>query len=818
MKINGKKNLFIIPGLMAFALGFFLLSAETAKAGDFDFTCIPPPLLQQNCDDGEAQTSFDITEPTPGTVRFTFTNVGGIPMKIATVYFDDMNGDLQGPMTFIEAGSGIVDFEEEFGPKDPPRGANLIPPFVSEFSAEKVDGDVDAVDPGESLGVEFTIAGGKTFADILDDLGSGALRIAEHVINFASTNGSSEAFVNNAKYGLTVTLAGSGTGTVNSAPSGINCPGDCSEFYNTGTIVTLTPTPDGGSVFAGWTGDPDCSDGQVTMNGTISCTATFTSVSSDLSITKTDSSDPVVVGGNVTYSVTVTNNGPDNATGVVVTDTLDPSVTYVSATPSQGTCSEAGGTVTCNLGSIANGANATISIVVTTTMTGTIGNAASVSGNETDPDESNNTTPVVQTTVVSQSVDLSITKTDNPYDPVDVGLDITYTVTVTNNGPGGATGVTVTDTLDPNVNYVSATPSQGSCVEGGGVVTCSLGALANGANATITIVVSTTVAGIVGNTADVAGNESDSDLSNNSATENTNVGDVSRLINISTRAEVRTGDNVMIGGFILGGGVPKTILVRAQGPSLVDFGVSGVMANPTLELYSDSTLIAQNDDWQDPVTQCDSPATGCGDAAAIQATGLDPCTAATTGCTFDSAVLITLPPGPYTAIMRGVGGGTGVGLLGVFDPDTGTLPKLVNISTRGLVLTGDSVMIGGFIIGAGTGNKSVLVRAQGPSLVDFGVSGVLPNPTMQLYSGSTVIARNNDWQTTDPLCGSPATACGDDQDIIATGLDPCTAATTGCTLDSAIHITLPPGPYTAIVSGVGGATGVGLVGIFELGP
>jgi hypothetical protein len=345
-----------------------------------------------------------------------------------------------------------------------------------------------------------------------------------------------------------------------------------------------------------------------------------------------------------------------------------------------------------------------------------------------------------------------------------------------------------------------------------------LGALANGANATITIVVSTTVAGIVGNTADVAGNESDSDLSNNSATENTNVGDVSRLINISTRAEVRTGDNVMIGGFILGGGVPKTILVRAQGPSLVDFGVSGVMANPTLELYSDSTLIAQNDDWQDPVTQCDSPATGCGDAAAIQATGLDPCTAATTGCTFDSAVLITLPPGPYTAIMRGVGGGTGVGLLGVFDPDTGTLPKLVNISTRGLVLTGDSVMIGGFIIGAGTGNKSVLVRAQGPSLVDFGVSGVLPNPTMQLYSGSTVIARNNDWQTTDPLCGSPATACGDDQDIIATGLDPCTAATTGCTLDSAIHITLPPGPYTAIVSGVGGATGVGLVGIFELGP
>ena len=181
--------------LFIFCLGM-LVSVVPAWAVTFNFTCIPPPLLQQNCDDGALQTSVDITEPVSGTVRFTFNNVGSIPMKIATVYFDDMNGVLLGPMTFIQAGPGFVDFEEDFSAGDPPRGANLSPPFVSEFEATKIDGNENAVDPGESLGIEFSIAGGKTFSDILDDLGSGALRIAEHVTTFTATNGSSESFVN----------------------------------------------------------------------------------------------------------------------------------------------------------------------------------------------------------------------------------------------------------------------------------------------------------------------------------------------------------------------------------------------------------------------------------------------------------------------------------------------------------------------------------------------------------------------------------------------------------------------------------------------
>src|SRR3989337_1541068 len=100
-------------GIPVVFLASLLLDAVPAKAGNFDFTCIPPPSLQQNCDDGQAQTSVGVTEPSPGQVLFTFTNVGSIPMKIASVYFDDMNGVLQGPMTIIEAGPGAVDFAPE---------------------------------------------------------------------------------------------------------------------------------------------------------------------------------------------------------------------------------------------------------------------------------------------------------------------------------------------------------------------------------------------------------------------------------------------------------------------------------------------------------------------------------------------------------------------------------------------------------------------------------------------------------------------------------------------------------------------------------
>jgi hypothetical protein len=340
------------------------------------------------------------------------------------------------------------------------------------------------------------------------------------------------------------------------------------------------------------------------------------------------------------------------------------------------------------------------------------------------------------------------------------------------------------------------------------------------------------MAGDIGNTASVSATQSDPNTANNSATETTNVGDVSRLVAISTRGPVETGANVMIGGFIVGGNTPKQLLIRARGPSLGSppFNNAGVMANPTMQLFSGSTVIAQNDDWGTFDATCVSPCAGVTPVTPTSAPGSTPCEpnpgqgSPPPGCAQESALLVTVPPGAYTAIVSGVGGTSGVGLVEVFDLDNSTLPKMVAMSTRGRVLTGDSVMIGGFIIGGGTGSKTVLLRARGPSLGDppFNNPGVLADPTMQLFSGSTVIAQNNDWETFDSMCVAPCVGVTAVSSTSAPGATPCEpnpgqgSPPTNCGLESAVLITLPPGGYTAIVRGVGGGTGLGLVEIFEM--
>ncbi len=257
--------------------------------------------------------------------------------------------------------------------------------------------------------------------------------------------------------------------------------------------------------------------------------------------------------------------------------------------------------------------------------------------------------------------------------------------------------------------------------------------------------------------------------------------DPPRLGNISTRMQVLTGNNVMIAGFVIGGSTSKTVVVRARGPSLIPFGISNALANPTLQLVrsSDSAVLATNDDWQ-----------SAGNASAVTASGFAPSNS------LESAILMTLPPGAYTAIVQGVGGTTGVGIVEVFEVDAPGVP-LINISTRGQVLTGNNVMIGGFVV-QGSGPQTVVVRARGPSLVPFGITNALPNPTLQLVrsSDSMVLATNDDWQT-----------AGNAAAITSSGFAPSNS------LESAILITLNPGAYTAIVQGVSG-TGVGIVEVF----
>jgi hypothetical protein len=267
-----------------------------------------------------------------------------------------------------------------------------------------------------------------------------------------------------------------------------------------------------------------------------------------------------------------------------------------------------------------------------------------------------------------------------------------------------------------------------------------------------------------------------------STTVTVTIANSTRLINLSTRGQVQTGNNVMIGGFVIGGSTAKKVLIRAVGPNLANYGVTGVLANPTLELHksSDNSIIASNDDWGTSAN-----------AAEISASTLAPVDSK------EAAILATLNPGAYTAIVTGNGGGTGVGIVEVYELDHPEIP-MINISTRGQVLTGSNVMIGGFII-QGTSNQTVLIRAVGPNLANYGVTGVLANPTLELHKSSdnSIIATNDDWGT-----ASNAAA------IQATGLAPVSA------LESAILISLPPGAYTAVVSGANGGTGVGIIEVY----
>jgi len=297
------------------------------------------------------------------------------------------------------------------------------------------------------------------------------------------------------------------------------------------------------------------------------------------------------------------------------------------------------------------------------------------------------------------------------------------------------------------------------------------------------------------------------------------------LANISSRGGVLTGNNVMIGGFIIDGSTPKRVLIRSRGPSMAGapFFVPGTLANPKVQLFSGPTMIAQNDNWQD-APSC--PGFVCEGATEILNTGLDPCTpnpgqtSSPANCALESAILITLPPGPYTAIVNGVGGSTGLALVEVFEADASVVSELSNISTRGFVQSGDDVMIGGLII-EGSSPATVLIRARGPSMsgAPFFVPGTLANPFLQIFSGQDLIAQNDNWQDAPSCSGF---VCGTAAQIAAAGLDPCqpnpgqTVSPPSCTQESAILITLPPGAYTAIISGVGGGTGVGLVEAFEM--
>ena len=256
------------------------------------------------------------------------------------------------------------------------------------------------------------------------------------------------------------------------------------------------------------------------------------------------------------------------------------------------------------------------------------------------------------------------------------------------------------------------------------------------------------------------------------------------LANISTRMRVEPGDNVLIGGFIVSGTQPKKVIVRAIGPSLP---FAGRLSDPTLELRdATGALLRFNDNWRDGSSGFPSQFTE------IIATGLAPANNA------ESAIIATLPANGagYTAIVRGFGNATGIGVVEAYDLDGTVDSKLANISTRGFVQTGDNAMIAGTIV-QGSLPQRVIVRALGPSVP---LAGTLADPTLELRNGSgTLLASNDDWQT------------GVQQsEILGTGLAPTNDR------ESAIVAILAAGGYTAIVRGLNDTTGVALVEIYAL--
>ena len=273
------------------------------------------------------------------------------------------------------------------------------------------------------------------------------------------------------------------------------------------------------------------------------------------------------------------------------------------------------------------------------------------------------------------------------------------------------------------------------------------------------------------------------------------------LRNISTRAFVQTGDNVVIGGFIVEGPEPKRVIIRAIGPELTQYGVPNALANPTLELHNRTgALIASNDNWRTTVI---GGIITSDQVLDILRSGYAP------GDGRESAIIADLPPGNYTAIVRGVNDTTGVALAEVYDLNADTNSILGNISTRAFVQTDDNVMIGGFIV-QGTATKRVILRAIGPELAapPFNVPDALANPTLELHDETgALIATNDNWRTT--IIGGIITT-NQVRDIIASGLAPADGR------ESAIIAELPAGNYTAILRGVNNTTGVALVEAYDL--
>ncbi len=274
-------------------------------------------------------------------------------------------------------------------------------------------------------------------------------------------------------------------------------------------------------------------------------------------------------------------------------------------------------------------------------------------------------------------------------------------------------------------------------------------------------------------------------------------GPPARIVNLAIRTTSGSGNQTLIAGFVVGGAGTlgaKPLLVRAVGPALTGFGVPGVLLDPRLEIFSSTARVAENDNWG-------------GDAQVMSITSNVGAFALSPATSRDAALYVpNLSSAAYTAQISGVGGASGIVLAEVYDATPAasfdaTTPRLINVSARSTVGTGGDLLIAGFVI-AGPAARTVLIRAVGPSLANFGVAGALSDPQLSLFSGSGRLLGNDDW-------GGNAALAGGFTGVGAFSLP-------AASRDAAVIVTLPPGSYTAQVSGANNTTGVALVEVYEV--
>ena len=317
----------------------------------------------------------------------------------------------------------------------------------------------------------------------------------------------------------------------------------------------------------------------------------------DLIVVKTVSNSTPVVGTNVTFTITATNNGQNNATGVVVNDVLPSGYTFVSATPSTGSWSAPNWTI----GNLANGASATLAIVATVKTTGNYANTATISGTQTDPTPGNNSSTV--TPVPVSAADLAVVKSVSNATP-NVGSNVTFTITASNNGPSAATGVTVNDVLPSGYTFVSATPSTGSW----SAPNWTIGNLANGGSATLSIVATVKASGSYANTATITGSETDPTPGNNSSTS------TPVPVGVTDLAVVKTVSNVTPN---VGSNITFTITATNNGPS----AATGVSINDVLPSgYTFVSASPSTGSWSAPNWTIGNLANGGSATLSIEAT------------------------------------------------------------------------------------------------------------------------------------------------------------------------------------------------------